>query len=304
MERVRLERLTDAALGSLMRDAVPPPHVLRFLLRRYLVTAREDVRDGLEAALAAAIAAATPTEQLEDLADWTEVWIDAAAATADTRVGDAAAAMIARQRREWGSTAETAAVMRSIGACVCGRALASDDEEGVLADAIDELERIIGRGYRPGGGMAAGALDDQIASGLALVAAFQATGRLPYAMLAEELLQFARRSRWNTDRGLFNTTSNEHAFTVNCDGIRLLRAVGRWHEDPEYLRVAVVAPDAAYATDAGGALAALDPSCDDQELSVAMRYGILLSDWLADEEAGPRGAPATIPSAGPERGSS
>ena len=91
---------------------------------------------------------------------------------------------------------------------------------------------------------------------------------------------------------------------MNCEAIRLLRAVAQWHEDPDYLRTAVVAPDAAYAADAGRALAALDVSCDDQELAAAMRYGILLSDWLADEETGGQGASATGPSARPERGSS
>ena len=69
-----------------------------------------------------------------------------------------------------------------------------------LARVIDDLEQVIRSAYEPGEGLMGASLLDQLRTALALLTAFELTGRLPYSMLADELLQFARRTGWDADR--------------------------------------------------------------------------------------------------------
>ena len=61
--------------------------------------------------------------------------------------------------------------------------------------AIDELEHAVAASYRPGEGLVGsgpaagrGSADDHVRAASALLTAFEMTGRLPYSMLAEELI--------------------------------------------------------------------------------------------------------------------
>ena len=71
-----------------------------------------------------------------------------------------------------------------------------------MQDAIDQLERVVGGGYRPGDGLVArsatasrrrGSVADHVRGASALLTALELTGRLPYSMLAEELIAIAGR---------------------------------------------------------------------------------------------------------------
>ena len=86
------------------------------------------------------------------------------------------------------------------------------DPQSIVPDAIDELERIVAAAYRPGRGLARsvndpggarGALADHVRTSSALLTAFDFSGRLPYPMLAEELMQFARETLWDEESGAF-----------------------------------------------------------------------------------------------------
>ncbi len=81
-----------------------------------------------------------------------------------------------------------------------------------MQDAIDQLERVVGGSYRPGEGLvrdldgvrARGSVDDHVRGASALLTAFEITGRLPYSMLAEELIAVAGRAR-PSDAGLVDS---------------------------------------------------------------------------------------------------
>jgi hypothetical protein len=85
-----------------------------------------------------------------------------------------------------------------------------------------------------------------------LLVAYQISGRLPYAMLAEELIQ---RSR----------TAASADFVVACEAARVLSRLAVLHDDPDYRAAAVIVPAADYRADAARLLAA--------QASEAMRRG-------------------------------
>jgi uncharacterized protein YyaL (SSP411 family) len=106
--------------------------------------------------------------------------------------------------------------------------------------------------YEPGEVLAGADVNVQLHSALAFLTAFELTGRLPYSMLAEELLQIARRQWWDHDAGGFGTD-----FRANATGAQLLCRLAALHRDADYAASAVVAPDAKYAFDAEHILSAL-----------------------------------------------
>lgn len=122
-------------------------------------------------------------------------------------------------------------------------AQAADDAR--LAEfAIESLERVLLLCYRPGAGVAhyfdgearvRGLLDDQVAVATAALDAAEATGKVPYEMMAEELALYALRTMWDEheggfadrvpadgpdDIGLLRDTVKP--FVSNCEAARLL----------------------------------------------------------------------------------
>ncbi len=133
-----------------------------------------------------------------------------------------------------------------------------------MAAAIDELERLVGGAYEPGEGLLGGAgpqsrgtLEEHVAAAGALLSAYRATARLPYSMLAEELMRFARRqwwmdTGWFSDRGDPDSASDE-TFLVNCEASRVLTRISSLHADAEYRQAVVVADGAEGVTNYGDA---------------------------------------------------
>jgi len=109
--------------------------------------------------------------------------------------------------------------------------------------AIASLERILLACYRPGDGVAhyvgdgpavRGLLDDQIAMATAALDAAEATGKVPYEMMAEELGLYVLRTMWDEhDGGLFDRVPAQgdenvgrlrepvKPFVANCEAARL-----------------------------------------------------------------------------------
>src|SRR5207244_6229805 len=121
----------------------------------------------------------------------------------------ASLALVRRRRDSWGGD-DVEALVWSVDACLAAGDVC--DARQLVPAAIDELERVAGAAYRPGAGIARrvaepdgerGRLADQVRAASALLAAYVRTARLPYAMLAEELMQFARRTLWDEPAGGF-----------------------------------------------------------------------------------------------------
>jgi uncharacterized protein YyaL (SSP411 family) len=102
--------------------------------------------------------------------------------------------------------------------------------------AVDELERIVGGAYRPGtgwsnAGAARAGAADHVRAASALLTAFEYTGRLPYSMLAEELMQVARRE-----------VASDRDFVTCCEAARALCRLAALHDDAGVPGAAVVRP--------------------------------------------------------------
>src|SRR5205814_728343 len=69
------------------------------LLRRYIETGRDDLRDAVEPALARAL---EPGATGHDRAEWLTLFAEAARASADERLREAAADLTAALRQDWG----------------------------------------------------------------------------------------------------------------------------------------------------------------------------------------------------------
>jgi hypothetical protein len=270
-----LESLTAVVLDALARgraaDAVPGPAALTFLLRRYLASDHGDLRDALGEALAPAFARAEAETRTLECAAWLTLFAEASAISDDDRLPAAAGALIADLRGAWPSTDVVEHGMASVDACL--RAADVVDPHELVPAAIEELERLVGHAYQPGDGIAhtihshahaRGNLGDHVRSASALLTAFEISGRLPYSMLAEELMQTARRDLHGAAE-----------FVARCVGCRVLCRLAALHADEAYRGAAVVAPDVDYRADAERILAELSshPLARD---SGAGEYGLAL----------------------------
>lgn len=278
-----LEWITERVLDEIARHEVPEPAALTFLLRRYGATHRDDLRDSLEPALDRSAAALSRLESSRDGAGWLTVFAEAAAMSDSASLREAAAGVMSQLRREWRKAATVDGGMRSIAACLA--AVNVCDPREMIPEAVDELERIVGAAYQPGDGMAhetgarpftRGSLSDQVHAALALLAAHLVTDRLPYAMLAEELMQGARRRWWVEEGGGFLPA---RPFAVNCDAALVLCRLAALHRDAGYRSAAVVAPGADYAADAERTLAWQAPTLADRGLDAAL-FGLALDELL------------------------
>ena len=189
---------------------------------------------------------------------------EAAALSNDERLTAAAVDLTDGLRRDWRSPGSVADAMYSIDACLRAADLDGDHAAALIAAAVDELERIVGESYGPGEGI--GDYADHVRAAAALVTAYDVTGRLPYAMLAEELMQTSTRMSAAPD------------FTMGCEAARVLCRLAAVHDDAGYRAAAVIAPNADYRGDASRLLAALSPRARAEDAPI---YGLALSELLA-----------------------
>jgi hypothetical protein len=249
-----VENVSRVVLDALARGDAPTPEALRLLLRGYASTGRDDFRDALETGLAGAleIAADSPPDASPG---WLILFAEAAEASDDDRLREAASQIAAKVRRIWGATRAIGLTALSVDACL----RANLEVQG----AIDELERVVGAAYEPGEGIN-GTPDDEITVAGTLLTAFLVTGRLPYAMLAEELVQHARRPL---------LAATDLPFALGCHASAVLSRMAALHLDEGYRTAAIIAPGADYGADAAGLLERLAAGAPGHGLAGAA-YGL------------------------------
>jgi hypothetical protein len=276
--RGAVEQVTVAVLDALARDEAPTSAALRFLLRAYAASGRDDVRDAIEPALARALELA-PSAPLDEQPRWLFLFAEAAAMSGDDRLPSAAAGLVLRLRSTWGRDEQPLDVAAT-GVDACLRAVGLVSTADLTQSAIDELERIVGAAYQPGYGVSE-KLADQIAVASALLTAHQGTGRLPYSMLAEELVQAARRTMWDNERDAFfdrkRGAGGHRPFALNCEAVTVLTRLAALHRSDEYREAAVIAPDADYDDDAARILQALAADAPGHGLAGAA-YGLAAAE--------------------------
>ena len=230
-----IERLSAAVLQTLVREEPPTAPAVRFLLRRYAATGDDEIRAALEPALARGLDEWERAPR-DEHPGWLLLFAEASAVSSDERLRNAAGGLTASLRASWGREIRVAAAAASVDGCL--RASDRDLAVEIVQDAIDELERIVAAAYRPGegvsqtlaAGLPRGRLVDQISAASALLTAFECTSRLPYSMLAEELMQFARRTLWDANAGgFFDGDSGAKPFALNCDAASVLSRLALLH---------------------------------------------------------------------------
>jgi hypothetical protein len=166
--------------------------------------------------------------------------------------------------QDWVSAATIEA--RAIAVDACLHAVERPAAHALAPAAIDALEHIVAHAYRPGDAMAhtvdgveRGNAGDQIHTAAALLTAYDLSGRLPYPMLAEELVQYTLKHGMLTgDPGL--TTADCRLPTV-C-AARVLVGLAALHDDEAFRNSAVLAPGADYRADAERLLRELSTRVD------------------------------------------
>jgi len=228
--------ITGTVLDGVARGESSPAAVL-FLLRRYLALGDPNLRAAVETGLARGVEAALPERDPRERCQWLGLFADASSVSEDDNLADAV--------NTW------------------------------LADTIDDLEQLIRTNYEPGDGLVDAPLSDQLRTAVALLTAFELTGRLPYSMLAEELLQVARRTAWDDDQGMFRVGA-----AGNSVAVQVMCRLAALHHDPSYTERAVVATSPAYEADAARILDRLAPTYRDAPAAAA-DYGLALLEWFA-----------------------
>ena len=238
-----LEWVTDALLarssGSVVASAFRPvvPATLVFLIRRYLSDGRPELRDALERGLTEGLSAFNQERDPRARCEWLGALAEASALVDAAQLAE----MVAR----------------------------------ALPDVIDELEQFVRGVYEPGEGALGASCHEHLRLASALLVAFDLSGRLPYSMLAEELLQTTQRRWWDADTGAFRAD-----FSANCIAAQVCCRLAALHHDDDYAARAVLAPAARYGEQAALVLASLEPHYREHEASAA-DYGLALLDWLA-----------------------
>jgi uncharacterized protein YyaL (SSP411 family) len=292
--RDELDALTATVLADVARDDGVDPTALTFLLRRYVDPAadaqRDQVADALGRALALALDQYRARQTGADRAAWLTLFSEARALSDDERLQTATADLIDALRRDASTAPSTDLALAAVDACLRAAA-ASADPKAVVASAIDQLEHVVGHVYRPGEGVAhivdrpdgvRGRLQDQVQAASALLTAFAITGRLPYAMLAEELMQTARRGRWDDRSGGFfdgESGTAEKPFAANCHAARVLSRLAALHRDDEYRAAAILVADADYGADAARLLVYLSSAADARGNGAAV-LGLALAEYV------------------------
>ena len=269
-------------------EQVPIPAVI-VVLRLYARTGRRDLFDGLSGLLADALFAGvspstSPAQQLVLITE-------AAAVSSDERLRERALNLGHALQAGWSSLAGAGELLRSVDACLASAAVVSDRDDGrrLVATAVHELERVVGAAYEPGEGLVdattgePASLPDHLRAASALLTAYGVAGRVPYSMLADELIRFSRRTWWDAAAGRFRPpapASETDLFDTNCEAVRVLCRLASLHHDDDYRRSAVTVPDIDYQADAGRILAYFEQESCARGLAAAS-YALALDEWLA-----------------------
>jgi hypothetical protein len=272
--RGAVEQVTVAVLDALARDEAPTSAALRFLLRSYNATGRDDIRDVIEPALARALELA-PAAAADEQPRWLLLFTEAAAMSGDERLPLMAADLVQQVRSTWGSgRLRLDVAAEGVDACLQAIGLVSVGD--LIQSAIDELEHLVSAAYQPGYGIS-GRLAEQIAAASALITAYHVTGRLPYSMLAEELVQAALRAGWNAECGSFSSgdadVNQAKLFGLNCEAVTVLSRLAALHRSAGYREAAVITPGADYDDDAARILESLASDVPAHGLAGAV-YGL------------------------------
>jgi uncharacterized protein YyaL (SSP411 family) len=285
LDSTMLDRITERVLGALTdalaRDERIDVATLQFVLRRYSIDRREELAEPLGAALARELDRQEHSGCASECERWMALFAEAAAISDDSRLPSAAANLLHEVRVRWASSDAMPVdlVMRSIEACLGSVHL--PEARRLAAEAVDALERVVASAYRPGQGVSnqtgqwtfvRGGLSDHAAAASALLTAYMVTARLPYAMLADELMQSTLRTR--TDEPAIGKAPG----AVQCDVARVYCRLAALHRDEEYRNAAVLPVHQDYAAEATQILLALVPSEDDRRIDAP--FGLALTDWL------------------------
>jgi uncharacterized protein YyaL (SSP411 family) len=236
VEDAGLDWIADALIASLTSGTTSPSAVL-YVLRSYTSSGRTALRAAIETGLTGGLLAIAAEPDSRRRCQWLGVFAEAAAISDDERLVESV--------------------------------------QSQLSSTIDGLERFIRSSYEPGEVLAGADPTGQMESAAALLTAFELTGRLPYSMLAEELLQIARREWWDGEGGGFRGT-----FCANAIGAQLCCRLAALHRDADYAASAVLVPSVSYVQDAERILATLAPIAREHPDDVA-EYGMAMLDWFA-----------------------
>jgi hypothetical protein len=266
-----VEEITADVLRALAGGERVDPAALLLLVRQYGASGRDDIAAALAPALGRALVESAPT----DPGGLLVLCAEAARVSDDERLPDVALQLAGAIRRAWGGRQPIGEAMAGVDACLQAGALAT--VRPALPAAIDELERLIGRDYEPGEGLGAAGAADQLAAAAALLTAYEVTGRLPYAMLADELTQFVRRTWWRPDAGVFD---GPDPFACTCLAARVCCRLAALHADADYRATAVVAPDTDYAADTKLVLT-VQADAARRRGAAGAAYALAVGEWLA-----------------------
>ncbi|MGH9140151.1 MAG: hypothetical protein ACRD2I_03305 [Vicinamibacterales bacterium] len=284
-----LDDVAARAAAAVARDERIDAAIVTFLLRHYLATDAADLRDALGLALAQALALAEHEDTVIHRAAWLMLLIEATAVSDDERIRPAVAQLASTLQALWPAPMPIDDLAASVEACL--RAAEIIGPGAVVQDAIDQLERVIGGAYRPGDGLARDrggvrircGLADHVRCASALLTAFELTGRLPYSMLAEELILVAGRGLTpNRPPEGGHDSFDAEEFVVQCEAAGVLCRLARLHDDPDYRGAAVVSTGADYRAQASRILAAQSAHARTGTTSAAAAYGLALRDLLQD----------------------
>jgi hypothetical protein len=270
---VELEEVAVSAAAAAAREPVDAA-VATFLLRRYLDTDAAELREPLGLALAQALSIASSEDTAIGRAAWLTLLVEATTIADDDRILPAVERLVGASQAAWPALTRIDELSASVEAGL--RATAIVDPGLLVQDAIDHLERVIGGSYRPGEGLVydrAGVrvrcgVGDHVRGASALLTAFELTGRLPYSMLAEELIAIAAHE------------SGDGGLAIQCEAARVLCRLALLHDDPDYRGAAVIATGADYRERASGILAAQAARARAGTDADAAVYGLALRELL------------------------
>jgi len=257
--RDRLRNLDVVIVDALARGEPIDAYGALLLLRLYQSSRRESLADAVGRALTAGLADYQHTPSVVARAAWLASFVEATTVTDDERIGAAIRDLTRSLRGAWESSRMDEAAA-AIGACLDTVRL--DEFRPLAADAIDQLERLIGAAYRPGFGV--GPYADQVRTASALLIAYRLSGRLPYSMLAEELMRQI-------------DADGVDDFLTSCEAARVFSRLGTLHEAADYRAAAVIAPGADYFQDADRLLARLADEAQRRGAAGAI-YGVALHE--------------------------